>query len=288
MEISAKLVKELRDRTQAGMMDCKKALQECSGELEVAVDWLRQKGLSKAAKKAGRATSEGVVASKVAAGNQSAALVEVMCETDFVSRGDKFQAFATSVIDLVYDKKPADNAALLELLGDKVNEQIATLGENILVGRHAVMSVEGNGVIGCYVHSNGKIGVLVNLACGKAETAAKPELLELAKNVAMQVAAANPAALNSGELDQALVEREREVYRQKTLEEGKPANIVEKIVDGRIHKFYQEVCLLDQVYIRDDKMAIKDVVAACGKAINDEVKVLGFVRLQLGEGAAAE
>ena len=284
MEISAKLVKELRDRTQAGMMDCKKALQECAGELEAAVDWLRQKGLSKAAKKAGRATSEGVVAFKGAADNSAAAIAEVMCETDFVSRGDKFQAFAQSVADLVFSRKLTEGN-LSEILEKELTEQIATLGENMGLGRYAYYEVQKTGIIGSYIHSNGKIGVLVELNCDKAETAAKPEFLELAKNVAMQIAAANPAALDAGQLDQALVDREREVYRQKTLEEGKPANIGEKIVEGRIQKFYQEVCLLDQSYIRDDKLAIKDVVAACGKQVGDNVSVARFVRLQLGENA---
>lgn len=285
MEISAKLVKELRDRTAAGMMDCKKALQECAGELEGAVDWLRQKGLSKAAKKAGRATSEGVVLCKVSPDLAQAAMVEVMCETDFVSRGEKFQAFAASVIDLVYDKKPADEAALQALVGGAVTEQIATLGENMSVGRHANLAVEGNGIIGSYVHSNGKIGVLIEIACEKAETAKNPELAELGKNIAMQIAAANPAALDEAGLDPELVEREREVSRQKTLEEGKPANIVEKIVEGRIKKYYQEVCLLFQSYIRDDKMSINDVVAATAKSVGDKLTVKKFVRFQLGENA---
>lgn len=285
MEISAKLVKELRDRTAAGMMDCRKALQECAGELEGAVDWLRQKGLSKAAKKAGRATSEGVVLCKVSPDLAQAAMVEVMCETDFVSRGEKFQAFAASVIDLVYDKKPADEAALQALVGGAVTEQIATLGENMSVGRHANLAVEGNGIIGSYVHSNGKIGVLIEIACEKAETAKNPELAELGKNIAMQIAAANPAALDEAGLDPELVEREREVSRQKTLEEGKPANIVEKIVEGRIKKYYQEVCLLFQSYIRDDKMSINDVVAATAKSVGDKLTVKKFVRFQLGENA---
>ncbi|MDR1124826.1 MAG: translation elongation factor Ts [Deltaproteobacteria bacterium] len=285
MEISAKLVKELRDRTQAGMMDCKKALQECAGELEAAVDWLRQKGLSKAAKKAGRATSEGVVAFKGAADNRAAAIAEVMCETDFVSRGDKFQTFARSVAELVFSHKLAEGS-LAEIMERELTEQIATLGENMGLGRYAYYEARKTGIVGSYIHSNGKIGVLVELACDKAETAAKPEFLELAKNVAMQVAAASPVALNAAALDPELVSREREVYRQKTLEEGKPANIVDKIVDGRIHKFYQEVCLLDQAYIRDDKLAIKDVVAACGKQVGDNLSVLRFVRLQLGENAA--
>jgi elongation factor Ts len=288
MEVSAKLVKELRDRTQAGMMDCKKALQECKGVLEDAVDWLRQKGLSKAAKKAGRATSEGLIASSIAPDGSSAAMVEVMCETDFVSRSEKFQTFAKYVAEAVYADRPEDHAALLGLLGSGVNEQIATLGENMTIGRHVYMAVRKPGIIGCYIHTNGKIGVLVELCCGREESAAKPALRELAKNVAMQVAAANPAALDSSSLDPELVKREREIYRQKTLEEGKPANIVDKIVDGRIRKFYQEVCLVDQAYIRDDKMSVKDVCAACAKQLGDTVAVKRFVRFQLGENNRAD
>lgn len=285
MEISAKTVKELRDRTQVGMMDCKKALQECGGDLEAAVDWLRQKGLSKAAKRADRATSEGVVGSRLSADNKFGVMVEVMCETDFVSRGEQFQAFAKSVVDKVYDKKPVDHDALMAFVGDDLTNQIATTGENMSIGRHAVIEVKGNGIIGMYIHSNGKIGVMVELDCDNPATAAKPEFLELAKNVAMQVAAASPAALDSSSVDPALVAREREVYRQKTLDEGKPENMVDKIVDGRIKKFYQEVCLLDQAYIRDDKQTINDVVSACGKQIGDKITVKSFVRLQLGASA---
>lgn len=212
-------------------------------------------------------------------------MVEVMCETDFVSRGDKFQAFAQSVLELVYDNKPADDEALKGLLGDSVNDQIATLGENMSVGRFANYAVEGTGIIGNYVHSNGKIGVLVEIACEKPETCKAPELAELGKNIAMQIAAANPASLDEAGLDPVIVEREREVSRQKTLEEGKPAHIVEKIVEGRIKKFYQEVCLLFQSYIRDDKMSINDVVNATAKSLNDKLTVKRYVRFQLGEGA---
>ena len=285
--ISASLVKELRERTSAGMMDCKKALEETEGNLEAAIDLLRSKGLSKAAKKAGRATSEGVVAHKANADNSVVAIVEVKCETDFVSRGDKFREFAEHVVSLVFDKNPADAAALTALVGDELNNQIATLGENMSIGRFCRMQVQGSGVVGCYVHSNGKIGVLVELNCKKAETATKPAVLELAKNIAMQVAAANALSLDAASLDQELIAREREVFRQKTLDEGKPANIVEKIVDGRIQKFYQEVCLLEQVYIRDDKVTIKGLLQAEGKNLGDELSVARFVRLQLGEESEA-
>lgn len=283
--ISASLVKELRERTSVGMMDCKNALEECNGDIEAAIDLLRSKGLSKAAKKAGRATSEGVIAQQASADNRIVALVEVKCETDFVSRGDKFQAFAKSVVEKVFNNNPADAAALEALVGDDLNNQIATLGENMSLGRFCRMEVQGNGIIGCYVHTNGKIGVLVELSCTKPETAKKPEFLELARNLAMQVTAANAVALDAASVDPALVEREREVFRQKTLDEGKPANIVEKIVEGRIQKFYQEICLLEQAYIRDDKVTIKALLKDQSKAFGDEVAVARFVRLQLGEQA---
>ncbi len=282
-QISAAQVKELRERTSAGMMDCKKALEENNGNVEAAIDWLRQKGLSKAAKKAGRATSEGVVAHKVAADNRRAVLVEVKCETDFVSRGDKFQDFAKSVADKVFAGAPKDEAGLAALVGDELNNQIATLGENMSIGRFADFAVQGEGLVSCYVHSTGKIGVLVELACAKADTAGKPETMELARNIAMQVAAAAPASLDRESIDPALVEREREVFRQKTLDEGKPANIVEKIVEGRIQKFYQEVCLVEQPYIRDDKVTIRGLLDQQGKALGDSLCVRRFVRLQLGE-----
>ena len=283
--ISASLVKELRERTSVGMMDCKKALEECNGDIEAAIDLLRSKGLSKAAKKAGRATSEGVVAQQASADNRIVALVEVKCETDFVSRGDQFQAFGKSVVEKVYNNAPADAAALEALVGDELNNQIATLGENMSIGRFCRMEVQGNGIVGCYVHTNGKIGVLVELSCTKPETAQKPEFLELARNLAMQVTAAGAVALEASSVDPALVEREREVFRQKTLDEGKPANIVEKIVEGRIQKFYQEICLLEQAYIRDDKLTIKALLKEQSKAFGDEITVARFVRLQLGEQA---
>lgn len=284
MEISAKLVKELRDRTSAGMMDCKKALQESEGNMEAAVDRLRQKGLAKAAKKSGRATGEGLLTLRLAQDHSAAALVELMCETDFVSRGDKFRAFAKRLADLVFEKNPAGHEDLQALVGEELNGLIATLGENMSLGRHARWELASpTGLIGSYVHSNGKIGVLVELACGKAESVKNPALLELARNIAMQAAAANPAALDKDSLDPALVEREREVYRQKTLDEGKPANIVDKIVEGRINKFYQEACLLNQAYIRDDKVTVSQVVAACAKELADQITVRRFARLQLGE-----
>ncbi len=282
MAITAQLVKELRDMTGAGMMDCKKALVEVEGDLEKAVDWLRQKGMAKAAKKSGRATSEGLVTVAASADGMHIAMGSLLCETDFVARGEQFQAMASRVTQVILDKAPADAEALEALMGEEVTQLIASVGENMQLGKFARFSKAGaNDVVGQYIHANGKIGVLVYLTCGKAESASKPEVLELAKNLSMQVAAASPLALNAASLDQAAVEREREVYRQKAIEEGKPAQIVDKIADGAVKKFQKEVCLMEQPFIRDDKKVIADVVREAGKAIGDEITVTGFERIQL-------
>lgn len=282
MAITAQLVKELRDMTAAGMMDCKKALVEVEGDLEKAVDWLRQKGMAKAAKKSGRATSEGLVTVAATADNMHIAMGSLLCETDFVARGEQFQTMAARVTQVILEKAPADAAALEGLLGEEVTQLIASVGENMQLGKFARFSKKSaNDVVGQYIHANGKIGVLVYLTCGKAESAAKPEVLELAKNLSMQVAAASPLALDAASLDQAAVEREREVYRQKAIEEGKPAQIVDKIADGAVKKFQKEVCLMEQPYIRDDKKIISDIVRETGKTIGDEITVTGFERIQL-------
>ena len=282
MAITAQLVKELRDMTAAGMMDCKKALVEVEGDLEKAVDWLRQKGMAKAAKKSGRATSEGLVTVAASADGMHIAMGSLLCETDFVARGEQFQTMATRVTQVILEKAPADAEALDALLGEEVTQLIASVGENMQLGKFARFSKKGaNDVVGQYIHANSKIGVLVYLTCGKAESATKPEVLELAKNLAMQVAAASPLALDAASLDPAAVEREREVYRQKALEEGKPAQIVDKIADGAVKKFQKEVCLMEQPYIRDDKKTISDIVRETGKTIGDEITVTGFERIQL-------
>ena len=282
MAITAQLVKELREMTGAGMMDCKKALVEVEGDLEKAVDWLRQKGMAKAAKKSGRATSEGLVTVTLSDDGKTVAMASLLCETDFVARGEQFQNMAAKLAKTVLDNAPADAVALEALMGEEVTQLIASVGENMQIGKFARHAKPGeSSVIGQYIHANGKIGVLVFLTCGKAESASKPEVQDLAKNIAMQVAAASPMALDAASLDQAAVEREREVYRQKALEEGKPANIVDKIADGAVKKFQKEVCLMEQPYIRDDKKTISDIVRETGKTIGDEITVTGFERIQL-------
>lgn len=282
MAISAQMVKELREKTGAGMMDCKKALVEVNGDMEKAVDWLRQKGMAKAAKKSDRATCEGLVTSVTSQDGKHVAMASLMCETDFVARGDQFQAMARRVAQAVLEHDPADATGLDGIVGDEVKQLIAAVGENMRLGKFARHSTAADTeAVGQYIHANGKIGVLVFLTCGKAASVGTPEVKELAKNLAMQVAATSPMALDASSLDQAAVEREREVYRQKALEEGKPANIVDKIAEGAVKKFQKEVCLLEQPYIRDDKKSVADVVREAAKAVNDTITVTGFERIQL-------
>ena len=273
--ITAAMVKELRDKTGAGMMDCKKALAECDGDVEKALDWLRQKGLSKAAKRADRATSEGVIAACPAADGKTSTIVEVMTETDFVARGDQFQAFAKAVAAEIAENAPES----VEVFADRATDLTAVTGEKTVVGRFFRESVASEGVVGTYVHANGKLAVLVVVDTDKPATA---EVAEFAKNVAMQVAAANPLAVSKENLDPALLEREREVYRQKALEEGKPEKIIDKIAEGAVAKYCKEVCLMEQAYIRDDKMTINDLCKAAAKAAGMNVTVSKFVRIQLG------
>ncbi len=284
MSITAQMVKELREKTGAGMMDCKKALQENDANMEKAVDWLRQKGLSKAAKRAGRATTEGLIGYKPLRDGKCGVLIEVKCETDFVSRGDKFRDFVQVVTDHAAANFTEDTEALLAqphgsgTLQDALNDAIATIGENMLIGRAVRVCGGDDGIVGSYVHSNGKIAVLVEVKTAVVNDAVQ----ELAKNVAMQIAATSPLALDGDGLDPALLEREREVYRQKAREEGKPENIIDKIAEGAVKKYTKEVCLLDQPYIRDDKTTVRDLVKSVSSAVGTPVTLGRFVRLQLG------
>ena len=266
MSITAAMVKDLRDRTGAGMMDCKKALSECDGDEEKAIAWLREKGLSKAAKKAGRATSEGLVTIVMSEDGKSAAMSEVKCETDFVAKNEEFIAFAAGYARLALEKKTGDAEALPAEATD-MTELIGKIGENMQAGRLAYIALPGEGVIGTYVHSNNKLGVMVELS--------GPATPELAKDVAMQIAAANPICVSPDQVPAETLAQEKEIYLNQAKEEGKPAQIAEKIVEGRIRKYYQEVCLREQVFIKDDKKTIKDLL---GK----NVDIVRFYRFAIG------
>jgi len=287
-EVTAATVKELRERTGAGMMDCKKALAETSGDMEAAVDWLRAKGLAAAAKKAGRTAAEGLVG--VAVEGTRGAAVEVNSETDFVARNDQFQDFVRNVAKLALDSgsdiEALSNAAYPGggTVAEKLTNNIATIGENQSLRRAAVLTVNQGAVVS-YVHNAaapglGKIGVLVAL-----ESTAPAETLQaLGKQLAMHVAAANPLALTGDALDPALIERERAIAIEKAKESGKPQNIAEKMVEGGLAKFRKESALLSQLFVMDNKTPVADVVASIAKEAGAGIEVTAFVRFQLGEG----
>jgi elongation factor Ts len=287
-EITAATVKELRERTGAGMMDCKKALGETQGDMEAAIDWLRTKGLAAAAKKAGRTAAEGLVG--VAVQGNRGAVVEVNSETDFVAKNETFQEFVRTVSQLALSA----NANVEGLLAaswpqggtveEKLTANIATIGENQSLRRAAVLQVS-EGVVVSYVHNAaapglGKIGVLVALE-STGDTAA---LEGLGKQLAMHIAAANPQALTGEELDPSTIERERAIATEKANESGKPADIVARMVDGAIAKFRKENALMSQLFVMDNKTKIEDVVAAEGKKIGAPISLNAYVRFQLGEG----
>jgi elongation factor Ts len=293
-EITAALVKELREKTGAGMMDCKKALSETNGDLEAAVDWLRKKGLSKAAKKADRVAADGLVAvaAKASGAGMGAAAVEVNAETDFVARNELFQKAVAEIAELGIDNADVEslNGAKMasgETVADSLTNMIAKIGENMSVRRVATLKADP-GVVATYVHNAatdgmGKIGVLVAL---KSE-GDKDKLLELGRKVAMHVAAGSPAvALSSrvDELDPAVIEKEREVFADQARASGKPDNIIEKMVEGRLRKFYEEVVLSQQSFVLDPDKTVEQALKSAEAEVGGAIELVGFVRMVLGEG----
>ncbi|MEE2731325.1 MAG: translation elongation factor Ts [Pseudomonadota bacterium] len=279
MAVTAALVKELRERTGLGMMECKKALVETEGDIELAIDNLRKSGQAKAAKKAGRTAAEGIVIAKVSADGKTGILLEVNSETDFVARDDNFLKFANGVADRVLDTKETDVAKLLETAmvegGEDTIETtrsalVQKIGENIQVRRSYV--VESEGLVSAYVHS-GKIGVLVSLTAGTDE---------LGKDVAMHVAASSPLVVNPDQVDQATLDKEKEIFSAQAAESGKPADIVEKMVLGRISKFLKEVSLVDQPFVKDPDTTVGKLVKGAG------AEVISFTRIEVGEGIEKE
>ncbi|MCI6159119.1 MAG: translation elongation factor Ts [Selenomonadaceae bacterium] len=270
-KITAAMVKELRESTGAGMMDCKKALTATDGDKAKAIDWLREKGIAKAAKKAGRTAAEGAVAACISDDGKTGALVEINCETDFAAGNEQFKSLTAKIAKHIVDTKPADLDALNDSVidGKKVSEIIteatATIGEKISLRRFVCYASDGR--LGSYIHMGGKIGVLVNLTGGDDA---------LAKDVAMQIAAANPIAIDETAVPADVVEHEKEVAKKQAEEEGKPAKIIDRIVEGRIKKFYKEVCLDQQIFVKDSDKTITDILGGN--------KVTAFTRFQLGEG----
>jgi len=276
--VTAAMVKELRERTGAGMMDCKKALTETGGDMEKAVEYLREKGLAAAAKKSGRIAAEGLVLAKVDAANKNAALVEVNCETDFVAKTDEFKAFVDKIAEVILKNSPADVNQLLQAktdggtVSDLVTAKIAKIGENMSVRRFELYR-STDGFVAAYIHGAGRIGVLV-----EAAGSAAGNILNVAKDVAMQIAAARPEYVTRDQVAPETVEKEREILKAQAINEGKPANIAEKMVAGRIEKFFKEICLVEQPFVKDPDCTVQKMLD------QNQVKVIRFVRFEMGEG----
>ncbi len=275
MEISAALVKELRDATNVGMMECKRALVEAKGDKAAAIKLLRERGMAIAAKKSGRAANQGVIASAIMDDGRTGSLVEVNCETDFVAKNDGFRAF---VQELAVKAAGADGQ-LAETCKTEIVAKIAEIGENIVVRRNLRFQASGPGLVASYIHHGSSIGVLLEAACGRAETAAT--LGELLKDICMHIAASSPRFVDRAAVPPAVVAAEREIFAKQV--QGKPANIIEKIVDGKMNKFYEQVCLLEQPFVRDQEQKVGQLLQLKNKETGDAIVLRRFARFQVGE-----
>jgi elongation factor Ts len=287
--ITASLVKELREKTNAGMMDCKKALTETNGDLDAAATWLREKGISKAAKKSDRQASEGIIAARLSEDGKSGILVEVNCETDFVARNDNFVALVDEVADTLAASDAADLDAALKVpkdggtLEDFIKSKVIEVGENIQMRKFERFELADHGAIAQYIHMGGKVGVLVEVGAKQGDTAAKDEFRDLVKDITLHIAAAAPKGLGRDDIPADLVEQEKEVYRAQLANEGKPTEIIEKIIQGKIGKFYSETCLLEQAFVKDPDQKIEKLVDSVGKSLGDDLEIRRFIRFGLGE-----
>jgi elongation factor Ts len=275
-EITVATINDLRQRTNAGMMDCKKALIDTNGDMDAAIKILREKGLAIQVKRADKESKEGIIKAIVAADGKTIAMAEVNTETDFVAKTDNFKNFVAAVTQQVMDKG--------EDIGDSMKDAHMTIvsqtGENVKIRRTARYVLSCTGKIESYIHMGGKVGVIVEVACGKAETAAHPTFVELVHDLSLQIAAAAPRYLVPEEVPADVVEAEKDIYRNQV--QGKPANIVENILKGKIQKFYSDICLIHQAFVKEPKQSITDIVKACEKATGDTVTIKRFVRFQLG------
>lgn len=289
-DINPATVKALREKTNAGMMDCKRALTEAGGDIDKAEALLRQKGIASAGKKATRHAKEGTVISFIQPSGKSGVLVEINCETDFVAKNDIFTRFVKEITEEIASSKAASVEALLEaktstgaLFKDSIAATIAALGENIVVRRFDRFQIgEGSGgLVASYIHLQGKVGVLVEIGCGSEATAKNDGFREFVKDITLQIAAAHPTVVSRDQVDAALVSSEREIYKAQV--QGKPENIVEKIVDGKMDKFYSTACLLEQACIKNPDITVKELIATKEKELGDKISISRFVRYALGE-----
>jgi elongation factor Ts len=278
-EITASAVGKLREMTNAGLMACKNALTEANGDVNVAVDILRKKGQASAEKKAGRDAKEGVIASYIAPGARVGLLVEINCETDFVARNESFLAFCDDLA-----KKLAANPNA-DLEADRV-AAVSKIGENILIGRHERIEVNGNGLVAAYIHTGAKVGVLVEVGANKQETTQKDEFKQLVRDITLQIAAAHPGVVTRDEVPAAVIAKEDEINKQSDRLKGKPAQALDKILQGMREKFFQTYCLVDQGFVKNPDMTVSQHIGSVSKTLGDDIKVRRFVRFQVGEAAA--
>jgi elongation factor Ts len=311
-EISAQLVKALRERTGAGMMECKKALVEANGDMAEAEVILRKRGIAAATKKETRSTKQGLIASHLADDGKTGVLVEVNCESDFVARTEDFQSLTADIAAHIAQSKPkyvraeelteqerADfkaHEALYEqkfahdqntTVGELVKTKIAKLGENISISRFTVYEVNGSGIVGSYIHTGAQIGVLLELRVNSVESTRKEDFKILLRDLAMQVAAANPQYVNKEQVPQDVLAKERSIQRERALGEGKPEKMVDKIAEGRMSKFYEEICLTEQPFIRENTISVSELIRTVGGKISDSITVERFVRYKVGDAADA-
>jgi elongation factor Ts len=275
-EISAALVKELRDTTNVSMMECKKALQDAGGDMEKAIRLLRERGMAVGARRAGKATNQGIIATASTQGGAAVALAEVNCETDFVARNEGFRTFAQRMAE----KACSTDAALADLAKDDLGAQMAAIGENIVIRRNLRYVLQGPGVIASYIHLGGKVGVMVEVGCGKPDTVSKDAFRTLASDLALHVVACNPQYLASADVPAGVIASEREIYAKQVT--GKPPQVMEKIVDGKLKKFFSDVCLMDQLFVKEQKVSITQLLAEVGKTLGDALTIRRFTRYQLG------
>ena len=293
MAITAAAVNELRKKTGAGMMDCKKALTEVEGDMEKALDFLRTKGMASAAKKAGRIAAEGLVVAKLAADSKTATVVEVNCETDFVAKNDEFTSFLTDIAAHVIEKAPTNMEDLLAQdfsakqgtdVGTRVTEMITTIGENIKIRRFERYQLQGPGALSSYIHAGGQIGVVAELGVESETAASKPELTALTKDICLHIAAQKPSYLTDSEVPQSILDKEMEIAKEAAREAGKKEEFLGKIAEGKVRKYYEEHCLLNQGFVKDPSMKIQKLLDESSKAIGEKVTIRRFARFELGEG----
>lgn len=278
-EITAALVGKLRGMTNAGLMDCKKALTESNGDIDAAVDILRKKGVASAAKRAGREAREGVIAQHIQPGARVGALIEINCETDFVAKNEAFRAFCDEVAKILATDPTQD-------LEEIRTAQVAKMGENIKISRHERLEVTGNGLVAAYIHTGAKVGVLVEVGAGKESTVGNDEYKQLVRDITLQIAAASPTAVSRDELDPGLVAKEKEIAADQF--KDKPPQAVAKIVEGKIEKFFQGCCLVDQGFVKQNsEISVKEHVANVAKKLDDEIVIRRFIRFQLGETSSS-